>query len=104
MFFLAISPKRTFDKDPGIVNRLFKKLCKVYPDIPELVIKFFAKCRIKIRIRYLNTRVDDEIFWKQHQNTLSRQKQPDDEDVDDVEVLSESGESFLQEFGEIFSS
>lgn len=99
--FLAVNGYFGIDKRPGIVSRFEDLLVKAYPEMSPKVVHYYAKCRMFIRIEYLNKRMDNEKFIKQHQRATAQLEDNTEEileENDDVAALSKSGEQLWMSF------
>ncbi len=99
-YFRTINPPTSIDMSPGVMLKLSNFLIEKYSEVPVEVISFYARCRVHIRIKYLNKLMEDERYNREHQRHLSLQAELEEieESGDDIEELSVSGEELLEEF------
>lgn len=101
-FFRGVNLPNSIDMEPGVMRNLTTLLLERFPEVPQAVVKFYSRCRIHIRIKYLNKLMQDEKYSREHQRHLSLQSDPEgdtaEENEDEVTVLSASGEELLEEF------
>lgn len=100
--FIAVNGYFTIDKQPRIVSRFEELLVSTFPALPKEVIRFYSKCRMFIRIEYLNKRIEDEKFMKLHQRTIAMQAEDSDdnpeEQEEDVSTVSEDAKKLFELF------
>lgn len=100
-YFRAVNSSSSVDMEPGVVQKLTNALLERFPEVPVKVIKFYSRCRMFIRIKYLNKLIQDEKYTREHQRYLALQAESEedfDENRDDVEELSSTGKEILIEF------
>lgn len=100
-FFRRINPSTSISMEPGVLRNLYNLLVERFPEVPQTVVKFYSRCRIHIRIKYLNKLMQDARYQREHQRYLSLQAEQEDnlaEDIEDeVGELSTSAEQLLEE-------